>query len=257
MEYAEVARARSERGELVLRRRWDPDAPESAPAVLELRVNGVFVMDTFETTSEAALARAALEMVTEPRRVLVGGLGLGFTAHEVLADLRVEEVTVAEVEPALVGWLRDGTVPHGPLFLADHRLHVVVADVRQVVAEAGPGHFDLALLDVDNGPDFLVHEANAELYTEEFLTRVAAALRPRGVLAVWSSTRSEALADALRAVFGSCVLRPCPVVLQGRDDTYWLHSARLPLTGVAAGRAPGDPGAPRPQRDESRPGGRS
>ena len=92
-----MARAESGRGEVVLRRRLDPDRPES-PAVLELRVNGVFVMDTFETRTEVALARAALEQVETPHHVLVGGLGLGFTAHEALSDSRVEQVVVAEVE---------------------------------------------------------------------------------------------------------------------------------------------------------------
>ena len=75
-EYVEVARAESERGELVLRRRIE----ERAADALELRVNGVFVMDTRETTSETELAAAALELVEEPRDVVVGGLGLGFTA---------------------------------------------------------------------------------------------------------------------------------------------------------------------------------
>ena len=106
----EVARAESERGELVLRQRTEPDGSTT----LELRANGVFVMDTRETSSERALAREALARHEAPGSVLVGGLGLGFTLAEVLADPRVRRVVVAEIEPALVGWLRDGTVPHGP-----------------------------------------------------------------------------------------------------------------------------------------------
>ena len=86
MEYVEIARAESPRGEIVLRERRE----ENTPTVLELRVNGVFVMDTLETTTERALARAALALADRPARVLVGGLGLGFTLHEVLADARVE-----------------------------------------------------------------------------------------------------------------------------------------------------------------------
>ena len=93
MEYAEVARAETERGELVLRSRRH----ESAPEVLELRANGVFVMDTAETTSERALASAALDLVDSPATVLVGGLGLGFTMREVLSDPRVERCTVVEL----------------------------------------------------------------------------------------------------------------------------------------------------------------
>ena len=230
VEHVVVARACSERGEVVLLARRDPEAQAGAPVVLELRVNGVFVMDTLETTSETALARAALELVEAPSRVLVGGLGLGFTAHEVLADPRVGHVVVAEIEEALVGWFRDGTVPHGPAFLADRRVTVAVGDVRQVVEEAAPASLDLVLLDVDNGPDFLVFEANAALYESTFLERVWVVLRPGGALAVWSSTESSRLADSMTAVFGSCTVEDRSVTLQGREDVYWLHVARKETT---------------------------
>ena len=225
MEYVEVARASSERGEVVLRQRRDPDAPPGSPTVLELRVNGVFVMDTLETQSETALARAALEQLDAPASVLIGGLGLGFTLHEVLADPRVEHVAVAELEEALVAWFRDGTIPHGPTYLADGRVHLSVAEVQQVVAEAAPDSFDLVLLDVDNGPDFLVHQDNARIYEAPFLREVRRALRPDGAVVVWSSTRSDALDAALREAFGHCRHEPCAVLLQGREATYWLYTS--------------------------------
>jgi len=220
-----VARARSERGEIVLRRRHDPDEPGTAGGVLELRVNGVFVIDSFETGTEVALAQAALADAVDPRHVLVGGLGLGFTAHEVLSDHRVERVTVAEIEEPLVRWFRDGTIPHGPAYLADGRLGVTVADVQQVVTEAAPASYDLVLLDVDNGPDFLVFESNAPIYEKVFLRQVEASLRPAGTLVIWSSTESTQLARSLRAVFGNSTTQALPVTMQGRDETYWLHFA--------------------------------
>ncbi len=129
----EVARTTSPRGELLLRRRYD-----GAREVLELRANGVFVMDTAETSSEEALAREAVAVVEHPGHVLVGGLGLGFTLATVLADPRVERCTVVEIEPALVGWLRDGSVPHGPALLADPRVEVRVADVAAELRGADP-----------------------------------------------------------------------------------------------------------------------
>ena len=226
MEYVEVARAHSERGEVVLRRRTDPEAPETSPTVLELRVNGVYVMDTAENSSEVALARAALARVRAPRNVLVGGLGLGFTVHEVLSDHRVEQVVVAEIEESLVEWFRDGTIPHGRPYLADDRLRISVADVQQVVTEATPETFDLILLDVDNGPGLLVHDRNATIYGPAFLRRAREALRPDGVLAVWSATEASRLAEILDEVFGHSHVEPCPVLLQGREETYWLHSAQ-------------------------------
>jgi spermidine synthase len=226
MEYVELARAHSERGEVVLRQRLPEEgAALGTPTVLELRVNGVHVMDSAENSSEVALARTALDRAPTPASVLVGGLGLGFTAHEVLADPRVERVVVAEIEESLVGWFRDGTIPHGPLYLADQRLAISVADVQQVIAESGPETFDLILLDVDNGPDFLVHQQNAALYEAELLQQAWQALRPDGVLVVWSSTESERLTETLREIFEEAGTEPCPVVLQGRQETYWLHSA--------------------------------
>ena len=134
MEYVEVARAQDARGELVLRRRSEDNAGD----VLELRVNGVFVMDTRETSTERALAEIALAQVTDPRNVLVGGLGLGFTTRAVLEDVRVERVVVVEIEGVLVEWMRDGTVPHGPEFLADARLSIANLDVAHAVEELTP-----------------------------------------------------------------------------------------------------------------------
>jgi spermidine synthase len=223
--YVERAHAETERGEVVLRERVEPDAPQ-APGILELRVNGVFVMDTAETTTEEDLARTALTQVEEPRDVLVGGLGLGYTTREVLGDPRVERLVVVELEEALVAWTRDGTVPHGPALLADERLRVVTADIRQAMAESRPASFDLVLLDVDNGPGCLVHEENAEVYRAEFLETVARVLRPGGAAVVWSAAEAPDLLEAMETVFGAATPIPLPVRLQSRDEQYWLYLAR-------------------------------
>jgi spermidine synthase len=213
----EVARTTSARGELVLRRR-DDDA-------LELRVNGVFVMDTAETSTERALAAAALRL-TCPARVLVGGLGLGFTTAELLADHRVREVLVAEIEPGVVQWMIDGTVPHGPRILSDARVNVRVADVREVVEAQQHGSLDAILLDVDNGPDFLVLDENASLYQHAFLRTCLGRLRAGGALLIWSSTRSDALERAVTAAAGTWTVDVHDVDLAGRAETYSVYSAR-------------------------------
>jgi spermidine synthase len=224
VEHRELARAESPRGEVVLRERRDPDG--TAPAVLELRVNGVFVMDTLETSTERRLATAALALVEHPGDVLVGGLGLGFTAHEVLTDPRVERLVVVEVEEQLVAWMRDGTVPHGPRLLGDARLSLVTADIAQAIKEATPSSYDLVLLDVDNGPGYLVHESNEAIYRPDFLVAVAAVLKPGGVVVVWSAARSAALSQVMEAVFGTATALPLEVRLQDREECYWLYLAR-------------------------------
>ena len=227
MEYVEIARAETERGEVVLRERR-----EGGLTVLELRVNGVFVMDTRETATERELANRALAVCQDPRRVLVGGLGLGFTMHEVLADPRVERCTVVELEQCLVDWMRDGTVAHGPEMLADGRLTVTVADVAVALREAAPASYDLVLLDVDNGPGYLVHDANEAIYREPLAVAARHALAPGGVLAVWSADEAPALQAVLATVFGSAEGVPYDVRLQDRPEKYWLYVAR---------RVPSDP----------------
>lgn len=221
-EYVEIARAESSRGELVLRRRIEHRAPE----VLELRANGVFVMDTRETATEISLAEAALQLVEEPREVAIGGLGLGFTLQRVLADRRVERVTVVEIEEDLVRWMREGTIPDGPAILADKRVQIVVADIAMAVAEA-TSTYDLVLMDVDNGPGFLVHDQNAALYEADFVTAISRILNPGGVLAFWSSSRSPELEHVIRGVFGNCTELPQQVVLQEREVEYYLYIGRL------------------------------
>lgn len=210
---AEIARGTSERGELVLRRREDDGA-------LELRVNGVFVMDDVETSSEELLASAALDSVRRPDRVLVGGLGLGYTVRALLADPRLGSVVVAEIEPDVVSWMRTGLVPS---VLDDPRVAVVVGDVRDVAVAQADASLDGILLDVDNGPDFLVYNENSAIYASPFLTTCQSKLRTGGVLTVWSSSASEALENAVASVFGACEVKPVPVRLQGRDENYYVY----------------------------------
>lgn len=215
-----IARASTARGEVVLRRRTTPDGGE----ILELRVNGVFVMDTAETASERALASAALARTPSPRRVLIGGLGLGFTLEPVLADPRVEQVTVVELEEPVVAWMRDGTVPHGPALLADPRVRIVVADVAEVVAAAGTDSADLVLLDVDNGPGYLVHQHNAGLYRTPLLEQARRA--SAAAVVIWSAAEAAELGAAMAAVFADVEVADVPVRLHERSERYWLYTGR-------------------------------
>ena len=213
----EVARSTSERGELVLRRREDGS--------LELRANGVFVMDTVETSTERELARRALDLHGNAGSVLIGGLGLGYTLAATLANPHVAAVTVVEIEPALVDWLREGTVPHGPALLADPRVTVTVADIADALAAAPPSAYDLVLLDVDNGPGYLVHDANADLYRAPALEQARRATRPGGMVVVWSAAEAPELEQTMGAVFGRWRTEALAydVDLQGRAETYWLY----------------------------------
>jgi spermidine synthase len=188
---------------------------------LELRVNGVFVMDDLETSSEKALARTVVDLGA--REILVGGLGLGFTLRALLASPQVSKVVVAELHPEIVGWMRDGTIPGADL-LADERTQIVVGDVRDVVAAQPAGSLDAIVLDVDNGPDFLVHDDNAAVYGRGFVEVCASRLRPEGHLCVWCMAQSESLTASLGAAFTDVSEEAIDVSLQGRDEHYWILS---------------------------------
>ncbi len=205
-----------------LRRRSD--------GALELRVNGVFVMDDLETSSERLLARHVIDLGA--REVLVGGLGLGFTLRELLGSSDVDRVVVAELHGEIVQWMGDGTLPGADL-LADSRSDVVIGDVRDVVTAQPLASLDAIVLDVDNGPDSLVHEENAAVYEVDFIEACAARLRADGRLAIWSMADSDDLRAALDAVFEQVTTTAVPVDLQGRAEHYWVLTGARPHGGRA------------------------
>jgi spermidine synthase len=152
-----------------------------------IRVGALVLMSNRMHDSEESLAEVALARVSNPRTVLVGGLGLGYTARAVLDRVSTDtDVTVLELMPELVDWNRRylGGLANHPL--ADPRCHVVVGDVFDELKRS-PGAFDVILLDVDNGPHGLTQAKNQRLYGEWGIRACLAALRPKGVLAVWSS----------------------------------------------------------------------
>lgn len=149
--------------------------------------------------SEQALATVACRRLgSRGNRVLIGGLGMGFTLGAALSTLpATAEIVVAELVPKVVTWAK-GPLAH--LFgdhLADPRVTLQIGDVHDMIVGA-PGGFDGILLDVDNGPDGLIHLANDRLYCNWGLRAAYAALRPAGVLAVWSAYSDDAFVGRLQ-----------------------------------------------------------
>lgn len=226
-ELVTLGRAETPRGEVVLRRRGS-----GAGAVEELVVNGTFAMDSTETHSERELGRIA----AGAPRVLVGGLGLGHTVVAVLDEADrlglAVVVDVVELEPALVTWAREGRTVTLARVAADPRVRLHVSDVATVLAglRRGPdGPWDAILLDVDNGPDFLVHAANEVLYAEPGLRAAYARLAPGGVLAIWCQAPSPSLLAALRRVAERAEETRHTVQREGRTFTYAVATLRRPL----------------------------
>lgn len=159
------------------------------------------LMNSRLSGSEEALATLACAKISaHPKaRILVGGLGMGFTLRAALANLNnAAEIIVAELVPAVVAWATGPMAEHNGTSLSDPRTNIVTEDVAKLIRDAGAG-YDAILLDVDNGPDGLTKGANNHLYSVDGLARAWHALRPSGVLAIWSAAPDKAFADRLRA----------------------------------------------------------
>lgn len=157
------------------------------------------LMNSRMSSSEIVLAEVACERLKGRRnvRVLIGGYGMGFTLRAALAGLGTDaQVIVAELVPAVLKWARGPMADLTAGGLSDPRVSVQEADVGSVI-ESGRGSFDAILLDVDNGPDGLSRTENDRLYNFAGLKAARQALRPGGMLAVWSAAPSKAFVNRL------------------------------------------------------------
>ena len=147
------------------------------------------LMNSRMSGSEEALATMTLDRLRGRRgpHLLIGGYGMGFTLRAALGALPPDgRATVAELVPEIIAWARGPMAELAAGCLDDSRVNVIERDVAAVIADVR-GSFDAILLDVDNGPDGLVRQANDQLYSAAGLAAAKAALRPGGVLAIWSA----------------------------------------------------------------------
>ena len=172
-----------------------------------------------------------------PLEVVVGGLGLGYTAAAVLDDARVRELLVIDALEPVFDWHRRGLVPLGARVSGDRRCRFVHADFFACAADPAAGfdpttpgrRFDAVLLDVDHSPRALLHPRHAAFYSRAGLARLAEQLRPEGVFALWSNEPPDAaFLDELRAVFASATAEVVrfPNPYQGREASNTVFVAR-------------------------------
>ncbi len=158
-------------------------------AEFSIRVDDNELMNSRLGGSEQALATLTCKRLKgrAGARVLIGGLGMGFTLRAALSVLGQDAgIVVAELAPAVVAWAKGPMAEVFGASLADLRVNIREVDVGLLIG-AGAARYDAILLDVDNGPDGLTRQANDALYSASGLRAARAALRPGGVLAVWSS----------------------------------------------------------------------
>ena len=175
-----------------------------------VRADGLPLMSDMAHHSEEHMAVIGCAGLNERpnARVLVGGLGMGFTARAALDQLSpTGRVVVAEISPKLVEWNRGPLADLAGRPLEDARLELALGDIVEYVASK-PDPFDAILLDTDHGPDSFCAEGNVRLYSRKGLVRLMQLLRPRGTLVVWSAYHAPAFPGAMRrAGFKSEVVR--------------------------------------------------
>lgn len=198
--YEELAWASTPIGEISLRKRYDRLTQRW---VHEVRLGEEYLMSSQFNATEIALARLGLaEAGGEELRVLVGGLGLGFTAHEALKDPRTTSLVVVELVGAVIDWHVRDLVPDTAGLAADPRCALVEADFFAMMRSGECPQVDVLLVDIDHSPEVLLAEAHGDFYSASGVESAAAALSDHGVYALWSDDPPEdRLLEHLRTGF--------------------------------------------------------
>ncbi len=189
--FEELAWRETPMGEISLRRRREPTLDVD---VYEVKLGDEYLMSSLFTVAEEELARLGLAAHTGDRLdVLVGGLGLGYTAVAALDDPRVSALSVVEALPDVVDWHERGLLPCSAALTSDPRTTLVTADFFATVGAGEPlspeqpdATYDVLLVDIDHTPGHVLHPSHAAFYTDAGLRRMATRLRPGGVFALWS-----------------------------------------------------------------------
>jgi spermidine synthase len=224
MEFEVIAHVESPIGVLILRERSAP-----VPGVIELTLEHQFLMSSAVTVSERELATRAIALHGgSDLDVVIGGLGLGFTAKAALDSDRVARVEVVELIQGIIGWVESGIIPLGKELLADTRFHTTHGDVFERLRGPVTTQHDLLLIDVDHSPDERLGESSDSFYAHRSLVLAARHLKPGGVFAVWSTSENPAFEAELRKTFSHVRVEPIEFFNEtvGIEETNWLFLAK-------------------------------
>ncbi|WP_295803675.1 spermidine synthase [uncultured Microbulbifer sp.] len=202
--FEEIDSQPSPLGEISLRRRRIPALGDRD--IYEVKLGEEFLMSSMFVEAEEALSTLGLAAVHGDKLdVVVGGLGLGYTAVAALKDARIAELLVVDALDTVIGWHKDELVPLGKILNADTRNRYVHGSFFDLATVPGTGFdpenpgrkFDAILLDIDHSPTEYLNAANASFYTTENLALMAEQLKPKGVFAMWSQNLPEQRFEAL------------------------------------------------------------
>lgn len=208
---------------------------EGAHVVIRVGPRTLMSSDVHDSEDELGHLVAELVADLEAPRVLIGGLGLGFTLRATLDGLPVDaRVDVAELMPEVVAWNMADAGDFAGRPLEDSRVKLHVENVAAVIARK-TNAYDAISLDVDNGPSALSHPDNENLYRRTGLARIRKALRPGGVLAVWSSFPSRTFTKSLEVIGSVKIVRTKPVFPGAPRYYIWLATKPLREAAESAG----------------------
>jgi spermidine synthase len=205
-----------------------------------IRVNGQQLMHSSVSTSEIELGRLGCALLTNRSaapRVLIGGLGLGFTLKSVLQHTGPKaQVQVAELFPEIVAWNRTHLAGLNGGALADQRVTVLAKDVRPIIRQGARAPYDAIILDIDNGTTAMVKDENHQLYSTHGMQQIALALKPGGRAAIWSACPDVAIERRLTAAGLKVEAVPAKLYENARRFTYMIYVADKPAEGMATKR---------------------
>lgn len=205
MDVQELGYQRTPLGDLTLRRRLEPRLNNQE--VLEVKLGDEYLMSSLFTEAEQKLATFGLAPLEGDLDVVVGGLGLGYTAAEVLKNKRVSRLLVIDLFQTVIDWHREGLVPLGKVLSGDARCELRQGDFFELARTAfdtPEKKFDAVLLDIDHSPEHLLDKTNKSFYTSAGLGSLRNQLKDGGVFALWSDDpASDEFTDRLGEVFGS------------------------------------------------------
>jgi len=222
-----LSRVTTPRGELQLQQ-WAVTDSTSQP-VYEIIFNGVFLMASYNELSAKAVATLAIEPLASERqdmRVLIGGLGIGYTLQAALECGGIRAVDVVEIDKHIINWAKSFFTELNGNATSDSRVHLIQADIVDYIQKTDKT-YDVIILDVDNGPTMLAMESNQNLYEEPMLSRMKNILTDGGVLTVWAEKESPPFRKRLGEIFGqSEVITVQEMDMRGCPTDYFIYRTR-------------------------------
>ena len=206
MSVKELGYQKTPLGDLTLRRRPEPQL--QSQEVFEVKLGDEYLMSSLFTESERQLATLGLESLEGEMDVVIGGLGLGYTAAEALKNKMVRRLLVIDLFQAVIDWHQEGLVPMGNVLIQDARCDLRQGDFFDLArtgfdADAPERKFDAVLVDIDHSPEHYLNQSNKSFYTSDGLAAVRNQIKPGGCFALWSNDpASEDFTAHLRSVFG-------------------------------------------------------